>query len=154
MKEGLTIKMGRCRYILRQLVANTENDKSVDNTYIDQGENVSSVLDIEEVPKADTVSNANKNKSDQDVTKKLEDKVCRICLSDESTPDNSLIESPCSCTGSVRFIHVKCLKYWLKSKVAERKTEIAVSYTWKSFECEVCKTKYPGKFLLNSNRKF
>jgi hypothetical protein len=154
LKEGLTIKMGRYKYIVRQLVVNAECDKSIDNTYMDQGENNLSISAMEEVPKVDAVNESNKFKSEQDTSKKLDEKMCRVCLSDENTADDPLIESPCSCIGSVRFIHIKCLKHWLRSKVAERRTEVAVSYAWKDFECEVCKTKYPGKFILAAIEKF
>lgn len=45
-------------------------------------------------------------------------KVCRICLDEEDPSDlgaNPLI-TPCSCTGSMRYIHVQCVREWLDSK--------------------------------------
>jgi E3 ubiquitin-protein ligase DOA10 len=42
-------------------------------------------------------------------------KACRICLEDIEEPDNPFI-TPCKCTGSVKFIHLKCLREWLDSK--------------------------------------
>ena len=45
--------------------------------------------------------------------------VCRICLDDEDTSafgsENPFI-TPCGCTGSMRFIHVKCVREWLDGK--------------------------------------
>ncbi len=82
--------------------------------------------------------------SPPDAKAKSEGIQCRICLGDENKPSDPLIESPCACTGSVRLVHVECLKEWLKSKVVIKKTDCAITYTWKEFECEVCKNKYPG----------
>jgi hypothetical protein len=45
-------------------------------------------------------------------------KVCRICLDEEDPLDmgvNPLIV-PCLCAGSMRFIHVQCVREWLDSK--------------------------------------
>ena len=39
---------------------------------------------------------------------------CRICLSDEQERDNPMI-SPCKCDGTMKYIHVNCLKEWLQS---------------------------------------
>lgn len=45
--------------------------------------------------------------------------VCRICLDDEDTTtagaENPFI-TPCGCTGSMRFIHVSCVREWLDGK--------------------------------------
>jgi E3 ubiquitin-protein ligase DOA10 len=66
--------------------------------------------------------------------------ICRICLSEEE-PDNCLI-SPCSCTGSMKYIHETCLKEWLEGKKHMKETEWVNSYIWKNLECEICKTSY------------
>ncbi len=68
---------------------------------------------------------------------------CRICLGDEVTETNPLISSPCKCMGTVKLIHAECLQQWLRSKVVERKADCVTAYSWKQFECDVCKTKYP-----------
>lgn len=41
--------------------------------------------------------------------------VCRICLSEDSEQDNPMI-SPCKCSGTMKFIHLECLKEWLNCK--------------------------------------
>lgn len=40
-----------------------------------------------------------------------EPNICRFCLDSGETPKNPLI-SPCSCKGSVEFIHLVCLNKW------------------------------------------
>ena len=42
-------------------------------------------------------------------------KCCRICLEDEEESGNPFI-TPCKCTGSMKFIHLKCLREWTDSK--------------------------------------
>ena len=43
-------------------------------------------------------------------------KICRICLDeDENLPGNPFI-TPCGCVGSVRWIHVQCVREWLDAK--------------------------------------
>lgn len=66
---------------------------------------------------------------------------CRICFM--PAEDNNPLISPCKCSGSMKYIHYGCLKSWLDSKRNIKMTETAVSYHWKSLECELCKTIYP-----------
>lgn len=44
--------------------------------------------------------------------------VCRICLEEEDpdeAEDNPFIV-PCKCMGSMKYIHVKCMREWIDSK--------------------------------------
>ena len=48
-------------------------------------------------------------------------KVCRICLEEEATDDNGGLPedpfiTPCKCTGSMKFIHVGCIRGWLDGR--------------------------------------
>lgn len=76
-----------------------------------------------------------------------EEKHCRFCWGDESSVDDPLI-TPCKCAGSVGLLHYSCLCKWIESKVTKKShaDETVQSYTWKSFECEICKTAYPYSF--------
>jgi hypothetical protein len=73
--------------------------------------------------------------------------VCRICLMDENENDNPLI-NPCNCIGSVRFIHLLCIKQWLKSKVNTKSFNFLTVHSFKTFECEICKSAIPGITLF------
>ena len=64
---------------------------------------------------------------------------CRICLSDEFENDDPLI-SPCHCTGSLQYIHLRCLREWLNSKVTIKKADGYTYVSWEKLECELCKT--------------
>lgn len=80
--------------------------------------------------------------------KECPDIQCKVCWDNTSTPENPLLNS-CQCDGSVRYIHYECLKYWLKQKMAKKEEPNLISYTWKQFECEICKKPYPYIFKSN-----
>ena len=82
---------------------------------------------------------------DLEIPNERECGACKICLFDDSGPDNPLI-SPCSCSGSMKHIHLACLQRWLASRMISRNTENCVTYSWKSMECEICKSQYPFSF--------
>lgn len=64
---------------------------------------------------------------------------CKICLSDSFEDDDPLI-SLCRCIGSLKYIHLRCLKEWLNSKVSLKCMESYSLITWEKLECELCKT--------------
>eukprot|EP00350_Pseudokeronopsis_sp_OXSARD2_P010017 CAMPEP_0170551042 /NCGR_PEP_ID=MMETSP0211-20121228/9051_1 /TAXON_ID=311385 /ORGANISM="Pseudokeronopsis sp., Strain OXSARD2" /LENGTH=140 /DNA_ID=CAMNT_0010857941 /DNA_START=746 /DNA_END=1168 /DNA_ORIENTATION=- len=75
--------------------------------------------------------------------------ICRICLSDENTPDNQMI-SPCKCDGTMKFIHIECLRGWLNSKRTYKENEAVKTYCWKILECELCKIRFPDRINLEN----
>ena len=75
---------------------------------------------------------------------------CRICLSEVYVPDNPLI-SPCKCTGTMKYIHLSCLQMCLKSKINTRSSDFALSFSWKTMSCDLCKKPYPHKFCIAGN---
>ena len=46
--------------------------------------------------------------------------LCRICLSEEHIKENPLIH-PCNCDGTMKYIHLQCLRLLIQSKI--KKTE-------------------------------
>lgn len=72
---------------------------------------------------------------------------CKYCWGTDSSLDNPCIV-PCKCSGSVGFIHFKCLKNWLDLKVTPKQTGNIKSLYWRSFECELCKHAYPYVFRV------
>ncbi|XP_027144862.1 uncharacterized protein LOC104928472 [Larimichthys crocea] len=55
-----------------------------------------------------------------------EENVCRICYCNDNSPENPLV-SPCRCKGSMKYIHLECLKRWILVKLQSRCTAIIVS---------------------------
>jgi len=154
LREGDVFKMGRCKYLLRELVRAPEDKKTVENMENTLMEPEALGTSVLIAPKPEELPQTLEPSGDKP---KKDERQCRICLGEDNDISNPLIESPCACTGSVRLMHINCLKHWLQSKVTEKKTDCAVTYSWKQFECEVCKVKYPGSvdasnFFLRSLR--
>ncbi|XP_015226788.1 PREDICTED: E3 ubiquitin-protein ligase MARCH7 [Cyprinodon variegatus] len=60
--------------------------------------------------------------------------LCRICQMQEESSTNPLIQ-PCSCTGSLQYVHQECIKRWLNSKISSGSNLEAIT------TCELCKEK-------------
>ena len=70
--------------------------------------------------------------------------ICRICYSDENNEENPLVQ-PCNCHGSLKYIHLNCLKQWLKTNTykLQEHNEYLKIFKVKKAECELCKTELP-----------
>lgn len=69
-----------------------------------------------------------------DNTEQIE--ICRICRI-ENSDQNTLVETPCNCSGSIGHIHMECYKIWRK-------------LTHRS-KCEICKAVFRFKDDHRSN---
>ena len=74
---------------------------------------------------------------------KEKNKTCRICYCEEDTMENPLIQ-PCICSGSMKYIHLNCLKHWLKNSSYSlvQGNENFCVYNFKQPHCELCKTQF------------
>ena len=80
---------------------------------------------------------------------------CRICFCDGNFEGNNPLISPCKCSGSVKYIHLYCLRKWLTSKITTKisSNNDIYCYVFKSLKCEICQSIIPeiaefrGKFL-------
>ena len=72
---------------------------------------------------------------------------CKFCFGEKSTMDNPLF-SVCKCKGTMKFVHLLCLKSWIKTKLLTKTAPTLRSYLWKSFDCEICKSTYPCIYIL------
>lgn len=61
--------------------------------------------------------------------------ICRICYDEENEEKGELIK-PCLCTGTMRNIHLSCLKTWIENNLVNNKL-IA--------HCEICQINYQMK---------
>ncbi len=78
--------------------------------------------------------------------------MCRYCLYEQkdnnvATVDQALLFC-CNCSGSAGGVHFMCLKNWIKNKIVSKTNNNTVTYQWKKFECEVCKTPLPRKVIF------
>jgi hypothetical protein len=76
---------------------------------------------------------------------------CRICLNDAASNEDPLI-CPCKCSGTMKYIHLNCLKEWLKSKVSAKVTDKGMSFHIKDLTCELCKTDFPAYVSQNDQK--
>ena len=146
IKEGDIIKVGRIIIRIKTIkfskknsssknVNKTDKNKNNDNKSINT--NFSQNLKEIESPRKKT----NKIKENKEPKN---NKLCRICYGDEESPDNPLVQ-PCICSGSMKYIHLNCLKTWISTSVNIKleSTEYCNIYTYKPAECELCKTTFP-----------
>jgi len=75
-------------------------------------------------------------------------KICRFCLEDTESIENPMV-SPCNCTGTVKFVHLKCLRHYYENKgvIAKVNSEIVI-FLIKSLYCELCRSQIKGIFLI------
>jgi hypothetical protein len=77
---------------------------------------------------------------------------CRICLLEGSTEDDPLI-NPCSCKGSIRYVHLECLRHWIKGRLnlSDASSQCG-SYFYKQLTCELCHAAYPAYVSVAGQR--
>ena len=79
---------------------------------------------------------------------------CRICYLEEETDSNPLIQ-PCLCSGSLKYIHLDCLKKWIGTRNWTRveNNENVCIYLIKEIDCELCKNKLPD-YIHHKNKLY
>lgn len=138
IKEGDILRIGRILVRIKTIKfaknnqnknkAN-DNNKSVNTNFSQELKEITSPIKTKKI------------KESKDST---ETKLCRICYGEEETQDNPLVQ-PCICSGSMKYIHLNCLKTWINTSVNIKleSTEYCNVYTYKPAECELCKTTFP-----------
>lgn len=138
LHEGDVILFGAIRFKIIELCSapdNFEEDR----------------LDEEEDWDKEKISNNNLNIENNENDSKSNNSIkCRICLIGEIDEENNPLITPCKCSGSVQYIHVQCLKQWLKSKVLIKDYKYFTVIIKKKFECEICKENLPDALLINN----
>lgn len=126
LREGDQIKLGRVQLKVQKISINTQPSTfGLPPTYFLQS--IPEDFDIKE----DVVGDLNK-----------ENCPCRICLSETETQIDPLI-CPCNCSGTMKYVHVNCLKEWIKSKVSSRVNEKGMTVYIKDLSCELCSYQLP-----------
>ena len=91
--------------------------------------------------------------SQSEIVNCKEKPICRICLGEEHDNNNPLID-PCECSGTMKYIHLDCLRNLIKSKIKKTETDSCKIFTFKTLECDICKTPYSEKVKLKSNKTY
>ena len=175
LNSGDIIKIGRITLRIRDIHFSSTNNNNNNNNALNNSEN--GELNTKELNTLRTEANngsrnymmkkvnylsKSKNKGIKQIslTKNLinkiekKNKVCRICYVEEDDPDNNPLVQPCLCSGSMKYIHLSCLKHWISTRSCEKidTTTYCIVYIIKPVECELCKTKFPD--LIKHNGKY
>lgn len=103
-------------------------------------------------PANEKVKDLDEKRTITETSEKSQNTICKICLSPEEDPDNDPLISPCNCDGTMRYLHLECLKEWIKSKCKTVKTDNCTTYIWENLFCELCKEKYPDSVIKKRKR--
>ena len=76
---------------------------------------------------------------------------CRICLDETYFNENPLV-TPCNCIGSLKYIHLECVKTWLDSKKVSTIGLSVHSYFWDNLQCEICKAFFVLEMLIEGKK--
>ena len=119
-------------------LTNPNSSKKINNN------NININPDVKEKIKPISISKNKKNENNFFTKLEKKNSVCRICYIEEENKDNPLLQ-PCICSGSMKFIHLSCLKQWISTRSCLKidTTENCSVYIIKPVECELCKTKFP-----------
>lgn len=120
------IKLGRVKYFITEIMLN------------------GNIIKYENYPSNPIFQLIFKN----DININIDNKECKICLSGHNNDPFDPLVNLCKCTGSMICLHYLCLKHWLNTKLTTKLDLMVNSYNMKSFNCEICKTPYPCKFLI------
>mmetsp|Transcript_60688 Transcript_60688/g.112594 ORF Transcript_60688/g.112594 Transcript_60688/m.112594 type:complete len:421 (-) Transcript_60688:66-1328(-) len=71
----------------------------------------------------------------------LQSTMCRICLL-EGPGENDPLIRPCKCRGSIEYVHLGCLRHWIRGRLNFSDTPSG-SFFYRPLTCELCKEVYP-----------
>ena len=180
LTEGDIIKIGNAVFKLKMIQINNlgdskivynnndENDTimlngSYNNSIIINEQNNLDNIETLKTQKVTVFAN-NKEKSEEKTINKIKEekiknKICRICYQEEDDPLINPLIKPCKCSGSMKYIHLKCLLFWLKSKTVHSNNSIENNNFFNSYfiedslQCELCKEIFPD-FIKHNHIKY
>lgn len=74
---------------------------------------------------------------------------CKFCLSNDLEDPKNPVISPCKCSGSMKFVHLQCLKSWIRRRISVKESSQVTLIKWKSLSCELCRAPYPFAISFN-----
>ena len=123
-------------------INNSQNDSIIDDERLENNNK------IKKKEKEKLTFNSNfENSSISSQKKSTSRPTCRICYLLNSDIENPLI-SPCNCSGSMKYIHYKCLKQCIAANLTKKIDVNYKYYSWNNYSCEICKKEYPKYFKI------
>ena len=148
------IKLGRVKYSLNEInIPSRQNNIDTATPITDSTKYDIDDLNKNTEPVFDFIFQAKDSSEYTDIPD--DERLCKICYSEENDRENNPLVHLCNCNGGLRFSHYMCIKRWMETKlqIKENEKKTVKSYNIKSFNCEICKTPYPFKFKLNGVEK-
>ena len=148
------IKLGRVKYSLNEInIPSRQNNIDTAPPMTDITKYDIDDLNKNTEPVFDFIFKARDSSEYTDIPE--DERLCKICYSEENDRENNPLVHLCNCNGGLRFSHYMCIKRWMETKlqIKENEKKTVKSYNIKSFNCEICKTPYPFKFKLNGVEK-
>ncbi|KAF4746591.1 hypothetical protein FOZ63_009351 [Perkinsus olseni] len=125
MSEGDVVKLGRFKLRVRQLCG----DES------------------EELVRPDLMGAESQTSMATCAPPEADGMPCRICLLEASGSDEDPLVEACACRGSIRYVHLGCLRHWVEGRLSlnsgSEQQGPAHTYLFRQLACELCRTNYP-----------
>ena len=142
IKEGDIIKLGRVRLKFDKICIknnNNSNEQSKINFFPQSSHIFHNNLFYNLNLSNNNITNVNQSLNDSKISNEKNENLyedsssnqkyyCRICYKSDSDIENPLI-SPCKCSGSMQYIHYKCLKHFIDIKMQKKIDENFKFYT-------------------------
>ena len=154
IEEGDIIKIGRIRMKF-DIISFKSKDKTlydiiVNENLLNNSQDINSKEDHETISvnnKLIASSNINQSSARNTELNNLNNKpYCRLCYQSESTILDPLI-SPCNCSGTMKYIHLTCLKNSIKLKYHKKSDTYYDMFLFQNYTCEICLSIYP-KYII------
>lgn len=155
LASGDMLKMGRYKIRIKEAVTESEQPQvgkskrfsiaSTDSYDADTQDSIESPADLCEEDAPPTLG----RRASHPLVDIQGVEVCRICY--DSGEDNNPLIAPCKCSGSMQYVHLKCLRKWMDGRLSvnngsdqtHESGATTVSYFWRNLDCELCKVSYP-----------
>ena len=133
---------------IQVLTLNNNNNNNNDNNTKNYNNNK-----ITNINNNNLINDEDNNNKNNNCKIKKKNAVCRICYVEEEDEKEDPLVQPCQCSGSLKYIHLKCLKHWIhtRSCLKVEDNDCCTVFLFKAVECEICKAKLPD--LINHNGK-
>ncbi|OII77365.1 zinc finger C3HC4 FHA domain-containing protein [Cryptosporidium andersoni] len=77
---------------------------------------------------------------------------CRICLTEGEQEDDPLL-CPCQCRGSIKFVHLECLRHWINGRLnLANENNSRDTFFFRQLQCELCKSPLPSSASIKGSR--
>ena len=132
-------------------IKSKKKKKKKDKNLIDELKEKENNINIKPKPENNHLNTNESKKSEKQ-------KICRICYMGEMESNTNPLIKPCRCSGSMKYIHFKCLLHWLKTKIEVDKSEFIENkfcsiYSTENVQCELCK-EYLPHYIKHNNKLF